>query len=215
MAPCFAVPTLTDHLPQGFTWASYGGSIPEMFRSVWDEPGYTSHLRKQGDLVTDLEAGTLANLTIGHLWSGDESEHPDAFPCVGENLTVDIVNAAMKLPQWKEMAIVVTWDDWGGWYDHVKPPARVCKNGKVFGSGFRLPAIVISPYARKGVVLKNQLEQASVPRLVEELWGMPFMTDRDPHARDGLVGSMLGAFDFDQAPREPLHLQRRTCPATK
>lgn len=44
---------------------------------------------------------------------------------------------------------------------------------------------------------------------------MPFMTDRDPHARDGLVGSMLGAFDFDRAPREPLHLQRRTCPATK
>ena len=116
VAPCFAVPTLTDHLPPGFTWASYGGSIPEMFRSGWDEPGYTSHLRKQGDLVADLEAGKLANLTIGHLWSGDESEHPGAFPCVGESLTVDIVNAAMKLPQWKEMAIVVTGDDWGGWY---------------------------------------------------------------------------------------------------
>ncbi len=211
--PCFDVPTLTDHLPKGFTWSNYGGSIPEMFKSVTSAAGYTSHFRKQGDLVADLNAGKIANLTVGHLWSGDESEHPEAYPCVGENFTVDIINAAMKLPQWKEMAIIVTWDDWGGWYDHVTPPARKCANGQVFQAGFRLPAMVISPYAKKGFVLKTPLEQASVPRLVEELWGMEFMTKRDPHARDGVVGSMMASFDFDQAPRDAFPLPKRTCPA--
>ncbi len=212
VAPCFDVPSLTDHLPKGFTWANYGGSLAQMIKSVTDDPGYAAHFRKQGDLVTDLQAGKLANLTIGHLWSGDESEHPEAYPCVGENFTVDIINAAMKLPQWKEMAIIVTWDDWGGWYDHVAPPVRKCKNGQIFQAGFRLPAIVISPYAKKGFVMKTQLEQASVTRLVEELWGMEFMTKRDPRARDGVVGSMMGAFDFDQPARDPLILTKNTCP---
>jgi phospholipase C len=209
--PCFDVPTLSDHLPKEFTWSNYGGSIPEMIRSVTTEPNYTSHFRKQSELITDLKAGKLANLTVGHLWSGDESEHPEAHPCIGENFTVDIINAAMKLPQWKEMAIVVAWDDYGGWYDHVAPPVRKCANGQVFQAGFRVPAIVISPYAKKGYVMKRQLEQASVPRLVEELWGMEFMSKRDSHARDNVVGSMLDAFDFSQAPREPLYLSSRTC----
>jgi len=172
VAPCFDVPVLTDHLPKGFTWSDYGGSLAQMFKSVTSDPQYATHFRKQGDLVTDLKAGKIANLTIGHLWSGDQSEHPDAYPCAGENFTVDIINAAMALPQWKEMAIVVTWDDWGGWYDHVAPQVKKCANGKIFQSGFRLPAIIVSPYAKKGFVLKTPTEQASVPRLVEELWGM-------------------------------------------
>ena len=89
---------------------------------------------------------------------------------------------------------------------------RKCKNGQIYQAGFRLPAIVISPYAKKGFVLKNQLEQASVTRLIEELWGMDFMTSRDPKARDGVVGSMMDAFDFNQPPREPLILKTQTCP---
>lgn len=213
VAPCFDVPSLTDHLPAGFTWSNYGGALPQMVKSVTNDPTYVKHFRKQSDLVADLQKGNLANLTIGHLWSGEVSEHPAAYPCEGENFTVDIINAAMKLPQWKEMAIIVTWDDWGGWYDHVAPPVRKCKNGQIFQSGFRLPAIVISPYAKKGFVLKDTLEQASVPRLVEELWGMEMMTKRDPHARDGVAGSMMPAFDFDQAPRAPFLLDKKTCPA--
>jgi phospholipase C len=212
VAPCFDVPSLTDHLPEGFTWSNYGGALPKMVKSITDDPTYAKHFRKQADLVADLTKGNLANLTIGHLWSGEVSEHPAAYPCAGENFTVDIINAAMKLPQWKEMAIIVTWDDSGGWYDHVAPPVRKCANGQIFQAGFRLPAIVISPYAKKGFVLKDVLEQASVPRLVEELWGMEMMSKRDPHARDGVVGSMLPAFDFDQAPRDPLLLEKKTCP---
>ena len=210
--PCFDVPTVVDHLPQGFTWSDYGGALALMTKSVYTTPSYAAHFRKQGDLVADLQAGKIANLTIAHLWGGDTSEHPTAYPCAGENQTVEIVNAAMKLPQWNEMAIVITWDDWGGFYDHVAPPVHKCGNGQIFNEGFRLPAIVISPYAKKGFVLSTPAEQASVPRLVEELWGMPFMTTRDKNARDGTAGSLMAAFEFASPPRAPLFLQTHACP---
>ncbi|HEY1959450.1 MAG TPA: alkaline phosphatase family protein [Polyangiaceae bacterium] len=210
--PCFDVPILSDHLPEGFTWMDYGGPIAMMTKSVVADPNYITHFAAQKQLVTDLGNGKLANLTIAHLSSGDTSEHPPSYPCAGENFTVQIVNAAMQSPHWKEMAIVITWDDWGGFYDHVAPTVHKCKNGKIYRSGFRLPAIVISPYAKKGYVLKTPTEQASVPRLVEELWGMPFMTARSSLARDGVAGSLMDAFDFAQAPRDPLILQTHTCP---
>lgn len=210
--PCFDVPTLPDHLPQGFTWTNYGSPHALMVKSVADQPDYAKHFRKIGDMLPDLLSGHLANLTIAHVL-GSASEHPEQHPCNGENLSVNLVNAAMKLPQWREMAIVLTWDDWGGFYDHVKPPVKECPNGAHFQSGFRVPAIVISPYAKKGFVLKTPTDQASVPRLVEELWGMSFMSDRDPRAIDGKVGSLMESFDFAQTPRDPLFLTPRpTCP---
>jgi phospholipase C len=212
VAPCFDVPALPDHLPAGFTWTDYGGPLAMMVKSVAAAPDVKTHFRKQGDLISDLTSGHLANLTIAHLWSGEVSEHPEAYPCAGENFSVDIINAAMKLPEWNEMAIVVTWDDWGGFYDHVPPPVHKCANGQIFGEGFRLPAIIISPYAKKGFVLKAPTEQASIPRLVEELWGMPFMSATDPDARDGTAGSLLEAFDFTQPPRAPLVLATHACP---
>ncbi|MDB4996430.1 MAG: phospholipase, partial [Myxococcaceae bacterium] len=210
--PCFDVPTLSDHLPPGFTWSDYGSAVNLMVKSVSQPADYATHFRKQSQLVSDLAAGHLANLTVAHLTSGDESEHPAAYPCTGENFTVDIVNAAMKLPQWNEMAIVITWDDWGGFYDSVKPPVKKCANGQIFQEGFRVPAIIVSPYAKKGFVLKTPAEQASIPRLVEELWGVPFMTTRDPHARDGTSGSLMEAFDFTQPPRAAFPLTTRICP---
>jgi len=110
------------------------------------------------------------------------------------------------------MAILVTWDDWGGFYDHVAPPVHECKNSQIFQNAFRLPLIIVSPYAKKGYVLSTPTEQASVPRLIEDLWGMAYMSTRDPHARDGQAGSLMGAFDFQQTPRPPLMLQTRACP---
>jgi len=211
-SPCFDVPSLTDHLPTGFTWTDYGGPLALMVKSVAQTPKYQSHFRKAGDMQADLAAGRVSNLMIGHLWSHDISEHPESYPCAGENFSVGIINAAMKSPHWNEMAIVLTWDDWGGFYDHVAPPAHKCANKQVFQSGFRLPLIIISPYAKKGYVLSKPAEQASVPRLIEDLWGMSYMSTRDPHARDGQAGSLMDAFDFKQAPRAPLLLDQHACP---
>jgi phospholipase C len=209
--PCFDVPILTDHLPHGFTWTNYGGPLALMVKSVARLPDRKEHFRKQGELLKDLKAGKLANLTIANLWVGAISEHPGNSPCAGENYTVEVINALMKLPQWKEMAIVVTWDDWGGFYDHVAPHVHRCQNGHIMEQGFRLPAIVISPYAKKGFVLHEHTDQASVPKLVEDLWGMRYMSTRDKRARDGRAGSLMGAFDFAQSPRAPLFLQTHAC----
>lgn len=209
--PCFDVPSLPDHLPEGFTWRNYGRPIANMVKTLAEAPHHGAHFRKQSDLLDDLAAGKLANLTILHV-TGDVSEHPPKAMCPGENFTVGVVNALMAMPQWSEMAIAITWDDWGGFYDHVAPLIKHCDNGEIFQQGFRLPLILLSPYAKKGFVLQTPAEQASVPRMIEDLWGMSYMTERDPNARDGLAYNLLDAFDFDQAPREPLLLEKRDCP---
>ena len=212
VAPCFDLPSIVDDLPPRATWFNYGGPFAQQIKSL-QHVSVSAHYGSTPRLLRDMRAGKLHNLMIAHIDGGDFSEHPPQGPCVGERFTVDVVNAAMQLPEWKEMAIIVTWDDWGGFYDHVKPPVRTSRNGARFGSGFRLPLIIISPYAKKGFVLKTPAEQASVPRLVEELWKMPFMSKRNAHARDGRAGSLLDAFDFTQTPRPPVMVKRGSCPS--
>jgi phospholipase C len=221
-APCFKVPTVIDHLPAGMTWRTYGGgstsnTIGTAFNLV-DSVGSDASIRAEHfhtytQLMTDLTTGEQANFTHIDVSSAPNggSEHPPASPCTGENFTVNIINAIMAGPHWNETAIIVTWDDFGGFYDHVPPTIEKLTNGSFFNTGFRLPALVISPYAKQQVI-KTVTEQASIPKLVEELWGLPMMSDTDPNARDGRVGSMLSAFDFSQAPAAPLMLPLRTCP---
>ncbi len=208
--PCFDLPSLPDHMPASFTWIDYGGQMAKQIKS--QRHVSAAHYASTPTLLQDMKAGQLHNLMIAHISGGQYSEHPPESVCEGENYTIDVINAAMQLPEWKHMAIVVTWDDWGGFYDHVKPKVTHAKDGRVFGNGFRLPLLVISPYAKKGFIIHHRTEQASVPRLVEELWHMKFMTTRNAHARDGIAGSLLDAFDFTQTPRDPVLLQTRTCP---
>ena len=208
--PCFDLPSLPDHLPSGFTWIDYGGQMAKQIKS--QRNASAAHFGSSQQLLRDLQHGKVHNLMIAHLSGGGISEHPPEGPCKGERFSVEVINAAMKLPEWQHMAIIVTWDDWGGFYDHVRPPVHVSDNGATYGRGFRLPLIIISPYAKKHVVLHDTTEQASVPRLIEELWGMKFMSTRNAHARDGRAGSLLGAFDFSQTPRPPMLLPTRSCP---
>jgi phospholipase C len=208
--PCFDLPSLPDHLPKKFTWIDYGGQMAKQIKSQRNVSA--SHYGSSKQLLRDMKNGVVHNLMIAHLSGGDISEHPPEGPCKGERFSVDVINAAMKLPEWKHMAIIVTWDDWGGFYDHVRPHVHKTDNGSIYGRGFRLPVIIISPYARKGAVLHDVTEQASVPKLIEELWGMKFMSTRNANARDGAAGSLMGAFDFTQQPRPKMELPTRSCP---
>ncbi|MFT3692057.1 MAG: alkaline phosphatase family protein [Kofleriaceae bacterium] len=221
-APCFKVPSVIDNLPEGFTWRTYGGgSTPDSIGTAFnlvDSVGShadvrAAHFRTYTQLNADLTSGDQANFTHIDVSSAPNgaSEHPPNGPCSGENFTVNIINKIMSGPHWNETAIILTWDDFGGWYDHVKPAVETLTNGTYFNIGFRIPALIISPYAQTKVV-KTVTEHASVPKLVEELWGMPMMSATDPNSRDGRAGSMLDAFDFTQTPKEPLILQTRTCP---
>ena len=219
---CFDIPTVVDVLPPGVSWRAYGtGTQPNIsspFSAIkklgGDAAVRAAHFRDMTHLFQDLAADDLANFMQVDIYSGpnEASEHPPAYPCGGENYTVQIVNALMKSPHWKEMAIVITWDDFGGFFDSVKPTVQTCGTaGQFVNTGFRLPALVLSPYARQAVI-HTKTEQVSVTRLVEELLGGSRISSIDPSAHDGTVGSMLGAFDFTQAPRPPLVLTTRTCP---
>ena len=133
----------------------------------------------------------------------DVSEHPGngTGVCVGENWTVQMLNALMRGPDWSSTAVFLTWDDFGGFYDHV-PPQQI--DG--YGLGFRVPLVVISPYAKKGYIDHTQYEFSSMLRFAEDILGLAPLTKRDLMAND-----MLNAFDFAQQPRAPLILRPRVC----
>jgi phospholipase C len=162
--------------------------------------------------MDDLGTDQQANLVYAFVGPAPISEGPPDDPCAGEGFTVQAVNKIMNSPLWADSLVVVTWDDWGGNYDHVPPKADLCPDGKTFfGPGFRLPLLLVSPYA-KAAVLHTPTEQASIPRLIEDLWGMPRMAAKNPNARDERAGSLLEGLDFTQPPRPPLVLTPRTCP---
>jgi phospholipase C len=123
------------------------------------------------------------------------------------------INKLMQSPYWKETAILFTMDDFGGWYDHVPPPRQYgCDSAKPYGLGFRLPLLVISPYARPGFVFKEVSEQASIPKFIGKIFGATkTLSDLDPAAQDGQANDLMNAFDFTQAPLPPLVRNERTC----
>jgi phospholipase C len=133
------------------------------------------------------------------------NEHPGGpSVCKGENWTVAHINALMESEYWKETAIFVLWDDFGGFYDHVPPP-----HYDEFGLGPRVPVLIISPWAKEGFIDHTTYEFASILKFIETLHGLPCMTQRDCIAAD-----MFKAFDFDQEPdfeQRKLILEPRKC----
>jgi phospholipase C len=131
----------------------------------------------------------------------DDSEHPAQPPCVGENSTVAFVNAVMRSPLWNSTVIFLSWDDFGGFYDHVPPPQL-----DAWALGPRVPLLIISPFTKRGYVEHQQLEFSSVVRFIEEVCGLPFLTARDQGSAD-----IWDAFDFAGTPQPPMVLEPRPC----
>jgi phospholipase C len=99
----------------------------------------------------------------------------------------------MRSDYWSSSAFMWTYDDWGGWYDHVKPP-KVDR----WGLGFRAPALLVSPYARKGYIEHSTLDFTSMLKFIEQNWQVKPLA-----ARDRQANSIAPAFDFNAAPRDP------------
>jgi len=140
--------------------------------------------------------------------SGVVSEHPPARISAGESYVTSLVNAVMRSPEWDSTAIFLAWDDWGGFYDHVKPPS-VDENGY----GLRVPAIVISPYAKRGYIDHQILSFDAYDKFIEDdfLNGqrLDAATDGRPDPRPtvrenvAILGNITQDFDFTQTPRPP------------
>ena len=159
---------------------------------------------------TALKKGSLPSVSwvIPSFW---ESEHPPASIPPGVAFVTKTINAIMRSPEWKSSAIFLTWDDWGGFYDHVVPPK--IDNA---GYGLRVPGLLISPYAKRGFIDSQTLSYDAYLKLIEDLFiggqrldpatdGRP---DPRPTVREDVpqLGDLLTEFDFDQKPRPPLIL---------
>jgi phospholipase C len=144
-------------------------------------------------LPTYLAKGWAGHLTV--IKPNDtNSEHPAAGSgSDGQKWTRAIIDAIGNSPLWENSVIILTWDDYGGFYDHV-PPDQVDR----YGLGMRVPAIIISPFAKQGVVQHERREHSSIAKFCERIFNLPSMTMRD---EDPDTDDLMSAFDFDQAPR--------------
>jgi len=124
------------------------------------------------------------------------SEHPPYNVTTGQLSVVSEINDIMASRYWNSSAIILTWDDYGGWYDNASPPQV-----DQYGYGFRVPALIISPYAKQGFVDNTVSEDASTLKLIETVFHLPSLGTRDVNASD-----LLEAFNFDQNPRGHLVL---------
>lgn len=212
-APCFDFQTMVDSLqsagiswkyyapPQnnsGYVWSSLDAIDHIRNSSLWSE-----HVVSPDQFVLDVQNGQLPAVS----WlveSFENSEHPPYSVCLGENYTVNQINAVMQSKYWDSSAIFLTWDDFGGFYDHVPPPNPP---PDVYGYGPRVPLIILSPYAKKSYISHTLYEFASVLKFIEEDFGLAPLGDRDANAND-----TLDSFDFLGSPLPPLVLSPRQCP---
>ncbi len=145
-----------------------------------------AHLKDYNDLVADAAAGTLPAVAF-YKPEGDTNQHPGyASVTSGDNHIADLVSKLQASPQYKGMVIVITYDEFGGQWDHVAPP-----KGDLLGPGTRIPAIIISPFAKNGFVDHTQYDTASILRLISRRFGTPALAGIT--ARDAALVANGGA----------------------
>jgi phospholipase C len=174
------------------------------------EDGELGNIQTLDELEADARAGTLPAVS----WvvpSYEVSEHPNQSVAAGQNYVTAVINAIMQGPNWSSTAIILAWDDWGGFYDHVQPPTV-----DVNGYGLRVPSLVISPYAKHGFIDHQTLSFDAYTKFIEDVFlrgsrldpatdGRP---DPRPTVRESVasLGDLSKDFDFTQAPRAPMVL---------
>ena len=212
----YQLPTIFDRLDgAGVSWKYYVGKydptltkqrltpdasfIPQLVRVPmlsWPSfaaPARRAHFVDRNTLYPDLSTPDKV-AAVNYIVPGGDSERPPAAISTGQDRTAGMVDAIMRSPVWSSSAILITWSDWGGYYDHVAPPQ--VDGG---GYGFRVPMMVISPYARAGFVDHTTADFGSVLKFIERLHGLAPLTTRDQKASD-----LLSAFDFQQVAQNPV-----------
>lgn len=209
LVPNQTMPTIGDRLnDKGVSWAWYSGGWNDalagrpdplfqyhhqafaFFQNYADgTPGRAAHLKDEQDFVRALATNSLPAVSFVKPL-GPDNEHPGyASLTQGQQHVADLVQAVQQSPYWKDTAIVITYDENGGRWDHVAPPT-----GDRWGPGSRIPAIIVSPYARKGFVDHTQYDTTSILKFIETRWNLaPLGT------RDAAVNDLTNAFDFTSA----------------
>jgi phospholipase C len=205
--PCIGYATLRDLLDaKSVTWKYYTPAVSGS-GAIWNAFDAVSAVRHGSEwgtkvvspetkIFNDISAGTLPSVS----WvipDNTNSDHPGPGSDKGPSWVASVVNAIGQSSYWPSTAIVIVWDDWGGFYDHVPPPFR----DNYGGLGFRVPMMVVSAYARQGAsgpgyISHTQYEFGSILKFVEDVWGLGRLNTTDMRA-----ASILDCFDFTQQPR--------------
>jgi phospholipase C len=154
-----------------------------------DNPRLFSRIVDLDEYYEDAARGDLP--AVSFIAPAGDSEHPPGSVQAGQTLVRSLLTQLMRAPQWESAAFLWSYDDWGGWYDHVKPPQV-----DQYGYGFRVPALLVSPYAKRGYVDSTTLDFTSVLKFIEHNWELEPLAERDRRAN-----TFLDAFDFAAPPR--------------
>jgi len=189
-----SLPTIWDRLAAaGLTGRYYFNDVP--FLGLWG-PKYVPISRDYSHFLEDCAAGTLPQVSyVDPRFLQEESgtsndDHPHADIRNGEVFMNEVYDAVRNSPNWKHTVLVITFDEWGGFFEHVPPPtAPIPPASAAAGDadgrlGFRVPALVISPYAPRGVVSHAQFDHTSILRMIEWRWGLDPLTQRDATANN-------------------------------
>lgn len=210
LVPSQTHPTIGDRLSDAnLDWAWYSGGWndamaghpdakfqfhhqPFVYFKRWADgtPDKAAHLQDEADFLAKARDGTLPAVSFVKP-IGELNEHPGYAVLVdGEKHILDLIDAVKNGPAWKDTAIIVTYDEHGGFWDHVSPPGT-----DRWGPGTRVPAIVISPYAKRGFVDRTVYDTTSILATIEHRFGLAPLSSRDAQASD-----MANAFDFSCPP---------------
>jgi acid phosphatase len=206
LVPNQTAPTIGDRLEEkGISWAWYSGGWNDALAGHPDPlfqfhhqvfaffaryadgtPGRAQHLKDEQDFWGALREGKLPAVAfIKPL--GPDNEHPGyASLTRGQQHVLELVAAVMNSPYWKDTAIIITYDENGGLWDHVAPP-----KADRWGPGSRVPAIIVSPYAKRRYIDHTQYDTTSILKLIETRWGL-----RPLGSRDAVAGDLRNAFGF-------------------
>jgi len=201
--------TIFDRLhAHGISWRDYYTDLPSaaiILETLSEYPSNFSHI---GQFFTDAAAGTLPSFCIVDPHFGNESEEDPQDIRIGERFAAGVINAVMHGPAWPKTLLIWTYDEHGGYYDHVPPPRAVAPDnippdihvppdlpGGYDRYGFRVPAVIVSPFARRRYVSHRLHDHTSVLKLVETKWNLGALTFRDANA-----DNLLDSVDFDRRP---------------
>jgi len=162
------------------------------FARFVDDPSLSSHIVDMSQYYTDLQKGQLP--AVAYLAPSGLSEHPPGDITVGQSFGAATVTSLMRSSAWYSSLFVLSWDDWGGWYDHVAPPQVDAD-----GYGFRVPALIVSPYAKSGTIDNTTYDFTSVLKFIEDNWSLQPLT-----ARDATANSISNALDLSKSPAAPV-----------
>jgi phospholipase C len=202
--------TIFDQLNKhGISWKNYWSTTPTTLLYPYlfvKDPKNSLRLAKISHFFADAAAGNLPGFCIVEPDFGNSSEEDPQNVAAGEAFAAKVINAVMTGPKWSSTLLIWNYDEHGGYYDHVRPPAAVPPDDippdVLFGQsrydgfgryGFRVPCAVVSPWARPGYVSHKVFDHTSVLKLVETKWNLPALTRRDANANN-----MLDMLDFSR-----------------